>query len=192
MPNLLLVDYLQRCRAQHAIVNATPAYTAEETIRLNRISPRRFAKVVMVRLDEELAMVVMPAHYRLAPKLLGESLGVKRVELATERQFRNRFPRCEVGSIPPIGHLFGVRAFLVPAFDEFADIYCKSGSHHELLRMPFREMQRFAHWDSVEKAATLRLRSPTANHLQRLLKLAKVSGIDIPNPLRQPFPLSSS
>lgn len=185
MPSLLLVDYLQRCRAQYTILNATPACTAEEVAHLNRIPPRRFAKVVMVRVDDELTMVVIPAHYRLVPKLLGEALGASRVELATENQFRNRFPRCELGAIPPIGHLFGLRALALPLFDDFADIYCKAGAHGELLRMPFRELQRFAHWDPVAQGAKLQLRSPAANHLQRLLRLAKTSGARVHSPLQR-------
>jgi Ala-tRNA(Pro) deacylase len=191
MPSLLLVDYLQRCRAQYAILNAAPASTADETIRLNRIPPRRFAKVVMVRADDELAMVVMPANYRLVPKLLREELGANRVELAAERQFRNRFPRCELGAIPPIGHLFGVRALCAGGFDEYADIYCKPGSHSELLRMPFRELQRFAHWDPVGQVTALQLRNPNLSHLQRLLKMAKASGPRARSPLLQPIPLIS-
>ena len=191
MPSLLLVDYLQRCRAHYTILPAVPACTAEEVTRLNRIPPRRFAKVVMVRVDAELSMVVMPAHYRLVPRQLGEALGAARVELATESQFRNRFPRCELGAIPPIGHLFGLRALALPLFDEFADIYCKAGAHGELLRMPFRELQRFAHWDPVEKGAVLHLRNPADNHLRRLLRLAKAGGAKVHNRLPQPIPLLS-
>lgn len=192
MPSLLLVDYLQRCRAQFAIVNASPACTAEELARRNRIPPRRLAKVVMVRLEDELAMVVLPAHYRLVPQQLAEELGVSRVELATERQFRNRFPRCELGAIPPIGHLFGFRAFVLPLFDEFADVYCKAGSHGELLRMPFRELQRYAHWDVITKGAVMQLRNPTVNHLQRLLKMAKAgSGLVAGSGALRTLPLSS-
>jgi len=174
MPSLLLVDYLQRCRAHYALINAEPAFTAEETARRNRIPPRRFAKVVVAHTDAELLMVVMPAHHRLAPELLRRELDVEKVELAAERQFKNRFPRCELGALPPFGHLFGLRAvFLASAFDAFSDIFCKAGSHGELLRMPFSEFTRFAHLEPIKHGAVLQLRSPTKAHLQRLLRLAK-------------------
>jgi len=173
MASLLLVDYLQRSRAQYSLVEAPFAYTAEESARLGRIAPRRFAKVVMARIDGELAMVVMPVHYRLATELLRQSLQAEKVELAEERQFQHRFPRCEVGAMPPFGHLFGLRALLVPEFDEFSDIHCKAGTHREWLRMPFSEFKRLAHLEPVEKAALLRLRNPGKSHLQRLLGAMK-------------------
>jgi len=173
MPNLLLVDYLQRSRAQYGLLDVPDAYTAEESARVARVSPRRFAKVVMVRIDGELAMVVMPAHYQLVPLALRKELNAERVELARERDFRRQFPRCEVGAIPPFGHLFGLRALLVNAFEEFGEVFCKAGTHTELLRMPFCEFRRLAHLDPIERGASLKLRDPMHSHLQRLLKLAR-------------------
>lgn len=173
MPNLLLVDYLQRSRAQYDIFTVPEAFTAEESARLGRIPLRRFVKVVMVRIDSELAMVVIPAHYHVMPLALREELGAQRVELVAERDFKRQFPRCEVGAIPPFGHLFGLRALLVDVFEEFGDIFCKAGTHSELLRMPFREFRRLAHLDTIRRGASLRLRDPVHSHLQRLLDLAR-------------------
>lgn len=173
MPNLLLVDYLQRSRAHYSLFDVPAAYTAEESALVSRTPPRRFAKVVMARVDGELVMVVIPAHYRLVPAVLREELGASRVQLATERDFRRRFPRCELGAIPPFGHLYGLRALYVKVFEEFGDIFCKAGTHGELLRMPFFEFLRLAHVEPVERGASLRLRDPVHTHLQRLLKLAR-------------------
>ena len=183
MPNLLLVDYLQRSRAQYNVFEVPRAYTAEETARLARLPLRRFAKAVMVRIDSELIMVVMPAHFRLVPLALREELGAKRVELATEREFQRRFPRCDLGAIPPFGHLFGLRALLVNAFEEFGDVFCKTGAHGEILRMPFFEFQRLAHLEPIERGASVRLRDPMHSHLQRLLKLARQRALPVQAPL---------
>jgi Ala-tRNA(Pro) deacylase len=173
MPNLLLVDYLQRSHAQYSLLSTPAAFTAEESALLCRTPPRRFAKVVMARVDSELMMVVMPAHYRLVPQALRHELNAKNVELATERHFQRRFPRCELGAIPPFGHLFGLRALMVNAFEEFGDIFCKAGTHSEILRMSFFEFQRLAHLEPIGKGASIRLRNPMHSHLQRLLKLAR-------------------
>ncbi len=182
MASLLLVDYLQRSHAQYLLMDAPCAYTAEESARLGRIPPRRFAKVVMARIDAELAMVVMPVHYRLAPELLREALQAERVELAEERHFRHRFPRCEVGAMPPFGHLFGLRAMVVPEFDELSEIHCKAGTHREWLRMPFSEFKRLAHLEPVEGGAVLQLRKPRKTHLTRLLDVAKERQVRIDRP----------
>jgi len=173
MASLLLLDYLQRCRAQYSLLKVEPGYTADECVRLNHIPPQRLAKAVMIKLDDELAMVVMPSHHQLVMERLAQELGVKGAQLAAERQFRNRFPRCELGAVPPIGHIFGIRAFIAPGFDESAEVYCKPGAHGELLYMPFHELKRFAHWDPIGPVARAQLKSPSVGHLQRLVGLAK-------------------
>jgi len=183
MPNLLLVDYLQRSKAQYNVFNISPACTAEESARLGRIPLRRFAKVVMARIDSELVMVVIPAHYHLVPLALRDELKAGSVELAAERDFQRRFPRCELGAMPPFGHLFGLRALWVKGFEEFGDIFCKAGTHSEILRMPFFEFQRLAHLEPIERGASIRLRNPTHSHLQRLLRLARQQTVSVQPPL---------
>lgn len=153
MPSLLLIDYLERSRAFYSLVQHSLACTAADTVRQTRMPARQFAKVVMVRIDGELAMMVVPSHYRVALDPLKQALAAERVDLAEERHFQRRFPRCEVGAMPPFGHLFGLRAFMVPLFDEAEDIHFKAGSHTELLRMPFREFSRLAHVELVPQGA---------------------------------------
>lgn len=173
MASLLLIDYLERSRAHYSLHYHPNAWSAEETARLNRVQSRRFAKAVMVRADGELAMMIIPANYRVELPDLATELGAAKLELAEERHFQRRFPRCELGAIPPFGHLFGLRAFMIPAlFDTTTDIYCKAGTHTELLRMPFGEFHRLAHAEAVQRGAASKLRKPSPGHLRRLLELA--------------------
>ncbi len=183
MPNLLLVDYLQRSKTLFHLFTVPAACTAEESARLSHIPLRRFAKVVMARVDSELVMLVIPAHYHLVPPALRDALKASSVELATERDFQRRFPRCELGAMPPFGHLFGLRALWVKGFEEFGDIFFKAGTHSELLRMPFFEFQRLAHLEPVERGASIRLRNPMHSHLQRLLRLARQQATSMRAPL---------
>jgi Ala-tRNA(Pro) deacylase len=128
-------------------------------------------------------MVVMPAHFKLVPQALCEELAVEHVELATEREFKRQFPRCEVGAIPPFGHLFGLRAFMINAFDEFGDVFCKAGTHDEILRMPASEFRRMARLDVIERGASIRLRGSLHSRLQRLLNSAREQPATIRPPL---------
>jgi Ala-tRNA(Pro) deacylase len=168
MPSPLLIDYLNRCRAVYQLQRHEPVVTAAEAAALHRIPLRHFAKPVLVRTDDALAMVIVPANYRLALESLRGALGAGRVELASERHFRHRFPRCELGAMPPFGHLFGLNAYAPPLFDANADIVFKAGSHAESVRMAFAEFRRFAHFDPIEQGVLPRLREPSSWRIQRL------------------------
>ncbi len=145
MPTQLLIDYLQRSHVNYSLHSHTDAYTAPEIAQNSRVHGANFAKVVMLKINGELSMMVLPAHYHVDMDILRDALGVDSVELATEREFGHRFPRCEVGAMPPFGHLYGLSSYMVPVFQEDADIYFNAGTHSEIIGMGYQDYMRLAY-----------------------------------------------
>jgi len=145
MPRQLLIEYLDKQHATYSCQSHEVAYTAPEIAERSHIAGHQFAKVVMIIVEQELAMIVLPAHYQVDVDALRVELGVGHVVLASEREFSHRFPRCEIGAMPPFGHLFGLQTFMVPVFDENSEIAFNAGTHSELIRMPFNEYLRLAY-----------------------------------------------
>ena len=149
MPNQLVIEYLQRQKAVFHRQYHRPAYTAPEIAEMSHINGHNFAKVVMLRVGGELAMMVLPAHYHVALDVLQSVLAVDHIELVAEREFFRRFPRCEIGAMPPFGHLFGLQTYMVPVFDESEEIAFNAGTHTEIIRMPMQEYLRLAYVTEV-------------------------------------------
>ena len=55
------------------------------------------------------------------------------IELASESDFRGRFPDCE-GSIRPFGNLYGTDVFVDPDLADDREIAFNAGSQRELVR----------------------------------------------------------
>lgn len=149
MASPLLIEYLRRAGAVYTIKSYDIAYTALEVAEHSHTHASNLAKVVMVKVVNELAMVVMPAHYHVQLTLLADALGVSEVVLATEKEFCYRFPRCDLGAIPPFGHLYGVQTYIAPLFDEADAIAFSGGKHGELVIMSCREYMRLAYVTEV-------------------------------------------
>lgn len=149
MQRQLLIEYLERRRARFFRESHRVAFTAADVAETSHINCHNFAKVVMVKVDGELAMTVLPAHCYLNLDAMKAELGVERLELAREREFDYRFPRCESGAMPPFGHLFGLRTYLVPLFDASGEIAFSAGSHSEIIRMPMREYLQLAYVEEL-------------------------------------------
>ena len=145
----LLIEYLERQNAQFIRQVHKFACTAAETARSSRVDSHCFAKVVMIKVDGELAMMVLPAHQQVDLDVLQAALGAETLTLAAEREFSYRFPRCELGAMPPFGHLFGFQTFMVPVFEEGEEIAFNAGTHSEIIRMPLEEYLRLAHVTEV-------------------------------------------
>ncbi len=160
----LLIDYLKRSGADYQLHSHSAAFTAQETAESSHVHGRNFAKVVMVKIDGEMSMVVLPAHYHLDLDILRDTLGVGSVELASEREFKHRFPRCETGAMPPFGHLYGLMTYMVPIFPEDEMIAFNSGSHTEIITMPCREFMRLAHMMEITEGVMPPALTPPAIH----------------------------
>ena len=98
----------------------------------------------MLKVDGKLARMVMPAAYRIDLTRLSRALGGPEVELAEEQEFRAAFPDCEVGAMPPFGHLYGMPVYIDARLAEQGEIAFNAGSHTDVVCMPYAEFERLA------------------------------------------------
>ena len=71
--------------------------------------------------------------------------GVDKVELAHEEEFKDLFPGCEVGAMPPFGNLYGMRVFAAETLAEDEEIAFNACSHTELIKMSYQDFERLVH-----------------------------------------------
>jgi Ala-tRNA(Pro) deacylase len=101
------------------------------------------AKVVIVKNDAgELVMVVVPADRRVDFRKVGAVLGTEELRLAQEAEFRDTFPACEVGSMPPFGNLFGVPVLVDELLAENEEIVFNAGTHTLTAKLRFADLRR--------------------------------------------------
>jgi Ala-tRNA(Pro) deacylase len=97
---------------------------------------------VVVTMDGTLAMVVVPASRHVDLVLLKQATGANSVHLATEDQFREKFPDCETGAMPPFGNLYGMTVLADESLSRDKEIAFNAGSHRELVRMAWEDFER--------------------------------------------------
>lgn len=144
MPLSNLREFLDRNQIQYLVISHSVAYTAQGIAALTHIKGKELAKTVMVMVDGRLVMTVVPASFRVDLHRLKKYLGAETVELATEQEFRGRFPDCETGSMPPFGNLYGMDVFADEELAEDYEIAFNAGTHRELVRMKFEDFERLA------------------------------------------------
>ncbi len=137
-----LKKYLEQHHVPYRVIHHTPAYTAQETAELSHVSGKELAKTVMVKIDGKLAMVVEPANIRLDVHWLAHWLKNKKIELATERDFREYFPECEIGAMPPIGNLYNMDVFIDDKLTHDRYIAFNACTHSDLLEIAYKDFER--------------------------------------------------
>ena len=142
MPVKLLKEFLDKEKIKYVSIIHSPAYTAQEVAASAHIPGKELAKTVIVELDGQMAMAVLPANRKIVLQDLREVTGSDQVKFASEEQFRQRFPGCETGAMPPFGHLYGMEVYLAEALTGLEDIAFNAGSHTEVIRMSFKDFKR--------------------------------------------------
>ena len=142
MPVKKLKDFLDNQNIKYVTISHSPTYTAQEIAASAHIPGKVMAKTVMVKIDGKMAMAVLPASCKVDFDLLKKAAGASTVGLASEQEFKNLFPECEIGAMPPFGNLYGMEVFVADALAEDEEIAFNAGSHTELIRLAYKDFER--------------------------------------------------
>lgn len=141
MPASRLREYLDTHQVKYLTIEHSPAYTAQEIAAVSHIPGRELAKSVIVKLDGKIVMTVLPASRRINFNRLKQATGAKRIELASEQEFEELFPDCQLGAMPPFGNLYGMDVFVDESLVDDEEIAFNACNHHELIRLPFEDFK---------------------------------------------------
>ncbi len=137
-----LREYLDAHGVKYVTVSHSLAYSAQEVAACVHVSGRELAKVVIVTMHNQLAMVVLPASYHIDFQRLNQALHSKEMYLAQEADFVDRFPDCEPGAMPPFGNLYGMDVFVAQSLTEDDTITFNAGTHTDAITMPYTDFAR--------------------------------------------------
>ena len=145
MPLSKLREFLDSHNVKYLVMSHSLAYTAQGVAALSHLSGKKLAKTVILKIDGVLAMVVIPAAHHVDLDRMRKLTGAQVVELATEREFKNAFPDCETGAMPPFGNLYDMAVYADSSLGRQEEITFTAGSHRELVRMGWNDMVRLVH-----------------------------------------------
>ena len=139
MPAMKLKAFLDRHGVRYVSIQHSIAFTASEVAESVHVKGRDFAKTVILKLGTTLAMVVLPASRRIVLHDLRELLGSSEFRLATEAEFQDAFPDCELGAMPPFGNLYGMPVYIESSLTEEKEIAFNAGTHSEVIQMAYED-----------------------------------------------------
>ncbi|MFC2027097.1 aminoacyl-tRNA deacylase [Chloroflexota bacterium] len=142
MPVTQLKEFLDSHHVRYISVKHSTVYTAQEIAASAHVSGKELAKTVMVKLDGKMAMAVLPASYKVDFDLLKDAVGANHIELAREHEFKDMFPGCTIGAMPPFGNLYGLDVYVAETLAEDEEIAFNAGSHSELIKMAYKDFKR--------------------------------------------------
>lgn len=142
MPAKTLKSFLDKRGVKYVSIMHSPAFTASEIAQSAHVSGRDFAKTVIVMVEDEMVMVALPANRQLVLGELRDMLESSHVRLASEAEFKDAFPDCELGAMPPFGNLYGMLTYVTANLADEPEIVFNAGTHTELIKMSYADFER--------------------------------------------------
>jgi len=138
-------DYLEQNHARYSVLPHPAAYTARQEAVAAHVPGREWAKTVVCFADDQPILAVVPATCAVDLRRLQQTAHAHSVRLATENELAPMYGDCEVGAMPPLGPLFGQAVFVDTQLTRDDQVSFSAGSHHDAIRMAYREFERIVH-----------------------------------------------
>ena len=141
MPAQRLKQFLDSKNVRYVSLNHSMAFTALEIAKSAHLSSKEMAKTIILLIDDQPTMAVLPAAYKVDLEMLRDAFETNNVELASEQDFAKLFPDCEVGAMPPFGNLYAMDVYIAESITEHTYIAFSAGSHSEVIRMTYNDYE---------------------------------------------------
>lgn len=137
-----VIKFLDKSKVKYKATKHEPAFTAQQMAAVVHESGKYVAKPVIVKVDGEYVMCVLPACYKIDLKALKKQLKAKKVELAEEKEIGRIFDDCELGAEPPFGNLYDMSTIIDKALEKDDHITFQGGTHEKAIRMNMDDYRR--------------------------------------------------
>ncbi len=134
-------QYLKQSRVKYKISRHKEAFTAQEVAARQHVSGKQLAKVVLVKAND-FVMMVLPANLLLDIKKVKKILKSKSVRLAKETEIEKYFPDCEIGAMPPFGNLYDLTVYIDKSLTENEKIVFRAGDYTHTIAINYEDLAR--------------------------------------------------
>ncbi len=130
-----LQTYLKQHEIKYRLITHPHTGSSMESAEQAHVHGDALAKGILVTTaDDGYRLVVVPSDYHIELESL-QTLLKQEVEMSTETELGECFPDCEVGAVPPLGHVYGIKTLWDPdtSLGREERIFFEAGDHEHLV-----------------------------------------------------------
>ena len=139
-----VLSHLTTSKVPHEVVTHKKVFTAYDLAQTMREKLQNIAKTLLVKVDKEYKIIVIPAHYRLDLGKLKKILKVKALRIAKEGEMAKRL-KVKPGALSPFGTLYKVGVVVDASLLKVQKAIFQAGSFTESLRMKVKDFMELEH-----------------------------------------------
>ncbi len=138
-------EFLQGERVPFDVLPHRSTHTARGLARSLDVPGNNVAKSVLLKVDGEFILGVIPASHLVSMRRLKECMAAEHVELASEDELAEVFMDCDRGVAPPFGKSYGIRTIVDESLTEDEHIVFDGNSHDQAIYLRYQDYEKIEH-----------------------------------------------
>lgn len=138
-----LANYLDEARVKYKLLEHKVIYTAHDLAATTKRKINEVAKVVLVKSEKGLALVVVPAGKYIDFKAAQKALKVKKLSIAKESDIA-KYLKTKVGLLHAFGNLYKIPTLIDRGFAKAKKFVSAAGSYTESVEVALRDFEKLA------------------------------------------------
>ena len=130
-----LENFLKDNKVKYEVVEHKVVYTAYDKARTLKVPEKSIGKTLVVKLDKEISLVLIPANKNLDKQKLKKLAKTKQIDFAKEAWMKKNLKGIKVGATPPFGNLYKLKTFIDRGLLANKSIVVSSGDYKSSLKL---------------------------------------------------------
>ncbi len=124
-----LIKFLEKNKTKYEIIKHRTVYTAFDKAATLRVPPKIIGKTLVVKLDKNQALVLIPANKNLDKQKLKKIAKAKSIDFIKEAWMKKNLKGIKIGAVPPFGNLWKLQTFMDRGLVQNPKIIVNSGDY---------------------------------------------------------------
>ncbi len=137
-----LIKFLDKNKVNYEIIKHRTVYTAFDKAATLRVTPKIIGKTLLVKLDKNPALVLIPANKNLDKQKLKKIAKAKNIDFIKEAWMKKNLKGIKIGAIPPFGNLWKLQTFLDRGLTQNPKIIVNSGEYAFSIKIKAGDMKK--------------------------------------------------
>ncbi len=130
-----LVNFLDKSKVKYEVLKHKTVYTAFDKAKTLRVKENIIGKTLVVKMDKNYALVLVPANKNLDKNKLRKVAKAKSIDFVKEAWMKKNIKGAKIGAVPPLGILWKLPTFIDKSLLLQSKIIVNSGDHNFSLKL---------------------------------------------------------
>jgi prolyl-tRNA editing enzyme YbaK/EbsC (Cys-tRNA(Pro) deacylase) len=136
-----ITKLLDSAKVKYKIIAHKVVYTAHDAAQTTKKKLGEIAKVVLVKADKDLALIVLPAGKYLDLKGIKKALKAKKLSIANEKDITKYF-KTKIGLLHPFGSVYKVQTLLDKGVAKGKKMIASAGSYAHSVEIAIKDFEK--------------------------------------------------